>query len=128
MGPHAVDSNTTKPAVSGGNLPQAGRRRGAVLEAGEIIVGGEFSGIQSVTLWTITSQSPLRSHWVEEDRLLRDWTLRRRSGSVEQLAAQLYKYYLCPRIYLQKNILWFSGDSYSAGGSCEKTSKARVFA
>lgn len=54
--------------------------------------------------------------------------LRRRSGSLEQLAAQLYKYYLCPNIYLQKTILWFSGDSYSAGGSCERSSRAWVFA
>lgn len=94
----------------------------------EIIVRGELSGIQSVTVWTIISQSPLRSPLVEEDYLPKDLMLQCRSGSLEQLAAQLEKYYLCPIIYLQKNILWFSGDSYSVGGSCEKISRAWVFA
>lgn len=104
VSPRAPDSNTTKSGPVRRQFTPSRRTAGHILEAREIIVRGELSGIRSVTMWTIISQSPLTSPSVEENCLPRDWILQCRSGFLEQLAAQLYKYYLCPNIYLQKNI------------------------
>lgn len=45
MGLYTPDSNSTKDALSGGNLPQAVRAAGHILEAWEIIVRQELFGI-----------------------------------------------------------------------------------
>lgn len=111
-------------ALSGGNLPPRRRTAGHIREAGEIAVRAELCCYlicyRADNYFTIAS--------VEEDHVPEDSMRQHRSGSLEQLAARLKKYYLYPIIYLQANILWFSGDSFSVGGSCEKISGAWVFA
>lgn len=91
---------------------------GRIREVGEFGVKGQPSDSQSVTVRTnFTINGAVKVY----QRLV-DPCYRR--GTLEELAAWLWKYEVFPNIYLQTNILWFSGDLYSAGGSCEKDSRA----